>query len=122
MEIKQLIKVGKAPYFTEDEQCTVWYKHRIFVPDIKAIQDRILKEAHDSAYSIHLGSTKIYQNLKDQYWCYGMKHAVAEYMALCDICQRVKAEHQRPACLLQPLKIPEWKWEEISMNFIVALP
>jgi hypothetical protein len=45
-----------------------------------------------------------------------------EYVALCDTCQRVKAEHQRPAKLLQPLKIPEWKWEEIGMDFIVRLP
>jgi hypothetical protein len=51
-----------------------------------------------------------------------MKRDVAEYMALCDTCQRVKAEHQRPAGLLQPLKVPEGKWEEISMDFIVGLP
>jgi transposase InsO family protein len=50
-----------------------------------------------------------------------MKRNVAKYVALCDTCQRVKSEHQRPAGLLQPLKIPEWKWEEISMDFIVAL-
>ena len=51
-----------------------------------------------------------------------MKRSVAEYVAICDTCQRVKAEHQRPAGLLQPLKIPEWKWEEITMDFIVGLP
>ena len=51
-----------------------------------------------------------------------MKRSVAEYMAICDTCQRVKAEHQRPSCLLQPLKIPEWKWEEITVDFIVGLP
>jgi hypothetical protein len=51
-----------------------------------------------------------------------MKHDIAEYIALCDTCQRVKAEHQRPAGLLQPLKVPEWKWEEIGMDFIVGLP
>jgi IS30 family transposase len=45
-----------------------------------------------------------------------------EYVALCGTCQRVKAEHQRPARLRQPLKIPEWKWEEIRMDFIVGLP
>ena len=44
------------------------------------------------------------------------------HMWLCDVCQRVKAEHQRPAGLLHPLKIPEWKWEEIGMDFIVGLP
>jgi IS30 family transposase len=51
-----------------------------------------------------------------------MKRDIAEYVSLCDTCQRVKAEHQRPAGLLQPLKIPEWKWEEIGMDFIVGLP
>jgi hypothetical protein len=43
-------------------------------------------------------------------------------VAKCDVCQRVKAEHQRPAGLLHPLKIPKWKWEEIGMDFIVELP
>ena len=51
-----------------------------------------------------------------------MKRDVAEYVALCDTCQRVKAEHQRPARLLQPMKIPEWKWDEVGMDFIVGLP
>ena len=51
-----------------------------------------------------------------------MKRSMAEYVAICDTCQRVKAKHQRPVGLLQPLKIPEWKWEEITMDFIVGLP
>jgi hypothetical protein len=51
-----------------------------------------------------------------------MKREVAEYVALCDTCQGVKAEHQCPAQLLQPLKVSEWKWEEISMDFIMGLP
>jgi hypothetical protein len=50
-----------------------------------------------------------------------LKRDVAEYVAVCDTCQRVKAEHQRPARLLQPMKIPEWKWE-VGMDFIVGLP
>jgi hypothetical protein len=53
---------------------------------------------------------------------YSMKRHVVKYVALCDTCQRVKAEHQRLAGLLQPLKIPEWKWEEIGMDFIIGLP
>jgi hypothetical protein len=81
-----------------------------------------LREAHDYTYSIHPGSTKLYHDLKSRYWSYGMKRAIAEYIALCDNCERVKAEHQRPIGLLQPLKIPQWKWEEISMDFIVGLP
>jgi hypothetical protein len=64
----------------------------------------------------------MYYDLKERFWWYGMKRSVAEYVAICDTCQRVKAELQRPAGLLQPLKIPEWKWEEITMDFIVGLP
>jgi hypothetical protein len=51
----------------------------------------------------------MYQDLKQRYWWYGMKKDVAAHVALCDTCQRVKVEYQRPAGLLQPLKIPEWK-------------
>jgi hypothetical protein len=64
----------------------------------------------------------MYKDLKTHYWWYGMKRDIAEYVSLCATCQRVKVEHQRPAGLLQPLKIPEWKWEEIGMDFIVGLP
>jgi hypothetical protein len=92
------------------------------VPDVKDLRKLILSEAHDTAYSIHSGSTKMYYDLKERFWCYGMKRSVAEYVAICDTCQRVKAEHQRPAGLLQPLMIPEWKSEEITMDFIVGLP
>jgi IS30 family transposase len=106
----------------EDEQGTVWFKNRLCVPETRDLRETILREAHDSAYSIHPGSTKMYQDLKQRYWWYSMKRDVAAHVALCDTCHRVKAEHQRPAGLLQPLKVPEWKWEEIRMDFIVGLP
>ncbi|WVZ97852.1 LOW QUALITY PROTEIN: hypothetical protein U9M48_043361 [Paspalum notatum var. saurae] len=122
LEIRELLKLGKAPHFREDEQGTLWYKNRICVPNVDSIKKLILSEAHDTAYSIHPGSTKMYYDLKERFWWHGMKRAVAEYVAICDTCQRVKAEHQRPAGLLQPLKVPEWKWEDITMYFIVGLP
>ncbi|WVZ76922.1 hypothetical protein U9M48_024840 [Paspalum notatum var. saurae] len=105
-EVKELIKLDKAPGFRVDADGTVWYGDRICVPNIKHIRDLILKEAHETAYSIHPGSEKMYQDLKQKFWWYGMKREVAEYVALCDVCQRVKAEHQKPAGLLRPLKIP----------------
>jgi hypothetical protein len=108
-EIKDLITEGRGPEFTEDEQGTIWFKDRICVLDIESLRETILKEAHDSDYSIHPGSTKMYQDLKQKYWWYGLKRDVAAHVAMCDVCQRVKAEHQRPARLLHPLKIPEWK-------------
>jgi hypothetical protein len=121
-EIRKLIQDNKTSDFLEDSQGTLWLGKQICLPNLKPIKELILREAHDSAYSIHPGSTKIHKDLKTRYWWYGMKQDVTEYVALCDICQRVKAEHQRPARLLQPLKIPQWKWEEIEMDFIVGLP
>jgi hypothetical protein len=121
-EIRQLIQDNKTSDFSEDSQGTLWLGKQICVPDLKPIKESILREAHDSTYSIHPSSTKMYKDLKPRYWWNGMKRDVAEYVALCDTCQRVKAEYQRPARLLQPLKIPEWKWEEIEIDFIVGLP
>jgi hypothetical protein len=85
-EIKEQIKEDKAPGFSIDDQGTLWYKKRICVLEIKEIRESILREAHDSAYSIHPGSTKMYHDLKSRYWWYGMKRAIAEYVALCDNC------------------------------------
>jgi hypothetical protein len=73
------------------------------VPDIKSIWELILREAHETAYSIHPGCKNMYQALKKRFWWYGMKREIAEYVAICDSCQRIMAEHQRPTGLLQPL-------------------
>jgi hypothetical protein len=91
-EIKEQIKEDKVPGFSVDVQGTLWYKKRLCVPEVKEIRELILREAHDFAYSIHLGSTKMYHDRKSRYWWYGMKRVVAEYVALCDNYQRVKAE------------------------------
>jgi hypothetical protein len=115
-EFKTLIGLGKALEFTEDEQGTIWFKKRICVPEIEHLRPLILREAHDSTYSIHPGSTKMYQDLKEKYWWYDLERDVATHVALCVVCQRVKAKHQGPVGLLQPLKVPEWKWEEIGMD------
>jgi hypothetical protein len=72
-EIKEQIKEEKAPGFSVDEQGTLWCKTRLCVPEVKEIRELILREAHDSAYSIHSGSTKMYHDLKSRYWWYGMK-------------------------------------------------
>ncbi|WVZ52808.1 hypothetical protein U9M48_003830 [Paspalum notatum var. saurae] len=83
-EIREQIKLGKAPHFREDEQGTVWYKNRICVPDVDGIKKLILGEAHDTAYSIHRAVR----------W-YGMKRAVAGICRkVCDTCRCVKAEHR----------------------------
>jgi hypothetical protein len=121
-EIKCNIKEEKLPGFSEDDEGVLWYNGRICVPNVKELKAKILHEAHESAYSIHPRGNKMYNDLKATYWWYGMKRDVAVYVALCDTCQRVKARHQLPARLLQSLQVPEWKWHEIAMDFIVGLP
>ena len=68
-----------------------------------------MEEAHSSTYAMHPGSTKMYHTLKEHYWWKGMKRDIAEFVSRCLTCQQVKAEHQKPAGLLQSLPIPQWK-------------
>jgi hypothetical protein len=79
-------------------------------------------EAHLTRYSIHPGSTKMYQDLKQHYWWTKMKIEIACYIAKCDTCQRVKAMHMKTAGPLQSLFVPTCKWDDISMDFSVGLP
>jgi hypothetical protein len=93
-EIKRNIKEEKSLGFLEDEEGVLWYKGRICVPNVKELKDKILHEAHESAYSIHLGGNKMYHVLKATYWWHGMKRDITEYVSLCDTCHQVEAEHQ----------------------------
>lgn len=120
--IKRSMLKGKSPGFSEDEHGVVWYKGRICVPNKRELKDLLLQEAHDTPYSIHPGGTKMYQDLKEKFWWHDIKREIATYVAKCYTCQRIKAEHQWLARLLQPLKIPEWKRDKIGMDFIAELP
>jgi hypothetical protein len=64
------------------------------VPNVRELKDKILRKAHESAYSIHSRGNNMYHDLKVTYWWYSMKRDVAEFVALCDTCQQVKAERQ----------------------------
>jgi hypothetical protein len=64
----------------------------------------------------------MYHDLKPLYWWTRMKREIAQYVSECDTCQRIKASHLKSAGALQPLSIPSWKWDDISMDFIVGLP
>jgi hypothetical protein len=84
--IKCSIKEEKSSGFLEDDQGVLRYKGGICVPNIKELKDKILREAHESAYFIHPRGNKMYYDLKTTYWWYGMKRDIAEYVALCDTC------------------------------------
>ncbi|CAL8112456.1 unnamed protein product [Prunus armeniaca] len=94
---------------------------RLYVPGDEALKREILEEAHCSAFAMHPGSTKMYRTLRQHYWWPFMKNEIAKYVSKCLNCQQVKAECQKPSRLLQPLPIPEWKWERITMDFVFKL-
>ncbi|GKF56352.1 putative reverse transcriptase domain-containing protein [Tanacetum coccineum] len=75
-----------------------------------------------SKYSIHPGSDKTYQDMKKLYWWPNMKADIATYVNKCLTYAKVKDEHQRPSGLLVQPKIPEWKWDNITMDFVTNLP
>jgi hypothetical protein len=122
--IKRRMQEGdpKVACFHEDAEGTLWFKERLAVPMKEDLKKQILDEAHTSRYSIHPGSTKMYHNLRQQFWWMRMKHEAARYVSECDTDRKVKADYMNPGGLQEPLSIPEWKWDDISMDFIVGLP
>jgi len=120
--IKEKIKDDAKTQFRVDEKGVLWFQHRLVVSKNRELKNRIMDEAHLSKLSIHPGSSKMYQDLKSHFWWTKMKKEIAAYVARCDTCCRVKAIHMKPAGLLQPLSVLEWKWEEVSMDFIIGLP
>ena len=122
MKIIDEVQQGQADDFVIGDDGTLRLGTRLCVPDVDGLRKGIMEEAHHTAYSIHPGSTKMYHDLKGNYWWSGMKKDVAEFVSKCLTCQQVKLEHQKPSGLLQPLPIPEWKWENITMDFVTGLP
>jgi hypothetical protein len=120
--IHETIEASKANCFRKDDQGIVWFNDRIVVPKDADVRQQILDEAHLSRYPIYPGSTKMYQDLKQHYWWTKMKIEIARNVAKCDTCRRVKAIHMKTAGPLQSLPILTWKWEDISLDFIVGLP
>ncbi|GJT63240.1 putative reverse transcriptase domain-containing protein, partial [Tanacetum coccineum] len=82
----------------------------------------IMHESHKTKYSIHPSSNKMYQDIKKLYWWPNMKADIATYVSKCLTCVKVKDEHQRPSGLLVQPDIPQWKWDNITMDFVTKLP
>ncbi|WVZ57661.1 hypothetical protein U9M48_008021, partial [Paspalum notatum var. saurae] len=104
--IREGIDEEKRVCFTLDDQDVLWFKGCLVVPKDMELRKKILDEAHTSMFTMHTGSNKMYQDLKQKFWWTRMKREIAKYVSECDICQRVKADHLKPAGMLQPLAIP----------------
>jgi hypothetical protein len=88
------------------------------VPKKEALKRKILGEAHTWRHSIHPGSTKMYYDLRQQFWWTRMNRKTACYVSECDTYRKVKADYMKPGGLLQPLSVPDWMWDDISMDLI----
>jgi hypothetical protein len=123
-KIRQKLEEGDPKYdcFRKDDKGVVWFGQRLIVPRNQDLKKEILDEAHLSKFTIHPVSTKMYRDLRENFWWSKMKGEIAEYVSSCDTCQRIKASHLKTAGQMQPLTIPTWKWDDISMDFIVGLP
>ncbi|GKC69583.1 putative reverse transcriptase domain-containing protein, partial [Tanacetum coccineum] len=101
---------------------TLCLNSRSWLPYYGDLRFVVMHESHNSKYSIHPGSEKIYQDMKKLYWWPNMKANIATYVSKCLTCAKVNDEHQRPSGLLVQPAIPKWKWDNIMMDFITKLP
>nr|GFA90361.1 putative reverse transcriptase domain-containing protein [Tanacetum cinerariifolium] len=101
---------------------TLCLNDRSWLPCYDDLRIVIMQESYKSKYSIRLDSDEMYQDMKKLYWWPNMKADIATYLRKCLTCSKVKAEHQRPLSLLVQPKIPQWKWDNITMDFVMKLP
>lgn len=103
--IREGLDEKKRACLTLDDQGVLWFKNRLVVPKDMELREKILDEAHTSMFTMHPGSNKMYQDLKQKFWWTRMKREIAKYVSECDVCQRVKADHLKPVHMLQPLAV-----------------
>ncbi|XP_070004734.1 uncharacterized protein [Nicotiana sylvestris] len=109
--LRDTVRHGDARQVTVGDDGFLRMQGRVCVPNVDVLRELILEEAHSSRYSIHPGTTNMYQDLRQHYWWRRMKKDIITYVARCLNCQQVKYEYRRPGSLLQKIEIPEWKWE-----------
>ncbi|KAJ9562454.1 hypothetical protein OSB04_007614 [Centaurea solstitialis] len=114
--------VGCIDSLSEDSRGLKMFRSRIWVPKLGGVREIVLAEAHKSRMSIHPGGTKMYHDLRTEFWWPGMKVDIGRYVERCVTCLQVKAKHQKPYGSLQPLEVPMWKWEELTMDLVTKLP
>jgi hypothetical protein len=98
------------------------YRGRIYVTNSYKLKNMILREMHNVPYVGHPGYQKSIAVVQKQYYWPQMRKEVVDFIAKCLECQKVKDEHRHPTSFLQPLPIPEWKWEVVTMYFITKMP
>ena len=97
-------------------------RHRVVVPNVKEVREKLLAEYHDVPLRGHVGVHKVYEQLNRKWYWPRMKETVVEYVRSCPSCQQNKPSNQKPIGLLKPLPIPERRWQQVTLDFITQLP
>ena len=100
----------------------IYYKDKIYLVPGSKLKEQIMQGAHNSPLAGHPGYLKTYRSICERFSWKGLKEDMLRHVRECLTCQQNKAEHTLLAGLLQPLPIPEQKWESMSMDFITGLP
>lgn len=119
---KGKVSEGKAKESMVDFEGVLRCGVCLCVPDVDGLRQRVLREAHHSIYTIHPGTNKMYRDIKTLYWWNKLKEYVAKFVSRYAMCQQVKVEHQKSSGEIQKISIPEWKWERLTVDFVVGLP
>jgi len=103
---------GKSPSFKVQEDGTLTFQNRQCVPNEEELKWKILQGGHNACNSVLPATTKMCRDIRKCFWWSMWK---------CRTCQKVKAEHQRPIHRLKPLKISTWRWDSVSIDFVIGL-
>ena len=114
LAIMDKVRKGDISNFVLMDDDTLKFKNRLCIPHVGGLRRELLKDFHNSRFTVHPKGTKMYSDMKQLYWWLGLKRDIAELIIQCLVCQQVKAEHQTPRGKLQPVSIPESKWDNID--------
>ena len=100
----------------------LWEGRLLVVPDDPELRTRLMSELHDTPTGGHFGRDKTQAALRARFVWKGMAAQAAQFVAGCDMCQRVKHSQQRTPGLLMPLPVPEELDAHWTMDFVTAMP
>lgn len=112
---------GEDTSFEMDSREVIRLKGRVCVPDVPGLKREFLHKCNKSKLCIHPGVNKMYRDIKRTFWWKTMKRDISINVSRCDTCQQIKSDQKKVAGLLQPLEVPKWKWDQVSMDFIDGL-
>jgi hypothetical protein len=122
VDLLQQHKNGRMPAGMKVVDGVIYVQQHTYVPNNEQVRTMLLREAHDSLVSGHLGVAKTAECLTRTYYWPGIHSDVKEYVRSCLSCQSHKASNREPAGLLQSLAIPEVRWHTVTLDLITSLP